>query len=268
MRNASFNQPRRQRPASFGPRAEAQFTVDLTAGPVRGGRRHHDEFGRGSRRRDDFIPGGPDVDPERGGRGGRGRGPGFGPGGSGFGPGGRGRGPGGPRGRGRGRAARGDVRSAILLLLAEQPMHGYQVIQEITERSDGAWRPSPGAVYPAIGLLTDEGLVTTTAEGGRNLASLTDAGREYVESHRAALGTPWDDAAAHAPHRRHELRSGVEALADAVRQVARVGSETQVAAALEVLEKTRREVYLILADAAPTAPDDDTPAAGQSGPTA
>ncbi len=270
MRNASFNQPRRQRPASFGPRAEAQFTVDLTTGPVRRGRRHHDEFGRdhdepgrgrgGRGRGRGFGPGGPELGPD---------GPGFGPG---FGPGGSGRrGPGGPGGRGRGgrgRAARGDVRSAILLLLTEQPMHGYQIIQEITERSSGTWTPSPGAVYPAIGLLTDEGLVTTTADGGRNLASLTDEGRTYVEANAKALGTPWDDVAAHSPHRRHELRAGVEALADAVRQVARVGSEAQTAAALTALENARREIYLILAEAGPAAgaasdgPEGDGPASG------
>ena len=146
-------------------------------------------------------------------------------------------------------------------------MHGYQIIQEIAERSHGAWTPSPGAVYPAIGLLTDEGLVTTTADGGRNLASLTESGRAHVEANRATLGTPWDDAAAHAPHRRHELRSGVEALADAVRQVARVGSGAQATAAITVLEQARREVYLILADAGSTGPDDDVPAADSTTPT-
>jgi len=147
------------------------------------------------------------------------------------------------------------VRAAILLLLTEQPMHGYQIIQEITERSSGTWTPSPGAVYPAIGLLTDEGLVATTADGGRNLASLTDEGRTYVEANAKTLGTPWDDVAAHSPRRRHELRTGVEALADAVRQVARVGSEAQTAAALAALENARREIYLILAEAGPAASD-------------
>ena len=210
---------RRGRP---GPRAQAQFTVDLTAGPAPYGRRHHHDDDRGPR--------------------GFGPGAGFGPG-SGFGP---GFGPGGRRRRG-GRAGRGDVRAAILLLLDEQPMHGYQIIQEITERSQGAWRPSPGAVYPALGLLTDEGLVTTTAEGGRNLASLTEEGRAYVESHRAELGTPWVDAAGHGPRHRGELREAVQALAEATRQVARVGDDKQAAAALEVLTHARREIYLILA---------------------
>src|ERR687889_1353345 len=81
---------------------------------------------------------------------------------------------------GRGRAARGDVRTAVLLLLAEQPMHGYQLMQAIAERSGGRWTPSPGAVYPTISALEDEGLVTVTADAGRKLVTLTDAGREQA----------------------------------------------------------------------------------------
>src|SRR4051812_2530440 len=94
-------------------------------------------------------------------------------------------GPGGRRHRGgRGRAPRGDVRAATLLLLAEQPMHGYQLMQAIAERSGGRWAPSPGAIYPTISQLEDEGLVTVTADAGRKLVTLTDAGREQVESFR------------------------------------------------------------------------------------
>ena len=234
MRNASFDpqSPRSRRPRrpGFGPRAQAQFTVDMTAGPAPWPRSHRGGPGH-------F--GGP---PGFGGPGG------FGPGGPGGRGGARGRGGHGRGGRGR-RAGRGDVRAAILLLLAEQPMHGYQIIQEITERTSGAWTPSPGAVDPAIGLLTDEGLVVTTADGGRNLASLTVEGRAYVEANAAELGNPWESAAGRGPHRRFELRSAVEALIDATRQVGRVGSDDQVAAALAVLENARREIYLILAEA-------------------
>ena len=83
------------------------------------------------------------------------------------GPGGRG-----PGGRGRGRAQRGDIRTAILLLLADQPMHGYQIMQAMSERTGGAWHPSPGAIYPTIAQLEDEGLVTTREEGGRRSVTL------------------------------------------------------------------------------------------------
>lgn len=205
MRDITFDPSGRRRPAPFGPRPGAPFTVDDAVGPVPRGRRHHGD-----------------------GRRGRGRGSG-----------------------GRSRAGRGDVRAAILLLLDEQPMHGYQIIQEIGERTQGAWTPSPGAVYPAIGLLTDEGLVATTADGGRNLASLTEAGRTYVEAHAEALGNPWESAAGRGHQRRHELRRGVEALTGAARQVGRVGTDPQVTAALAALETARREIYLILAGETP-----------------
>ena len=111
-----------------------------------------------------------------------GGGPFGGPGGP-FGEGPRGH-RGGPRGgRGRhGRAGRGDVRSALLLLLADEPMHGYQLMQAVADRTGGAWRLSPGAVYPTIAQLEDEGLVMVSADGGRKLVTLTEAGREHLAS--------------------------------------------------------------------------------------
>ena len=81
------------------------------------------------------------------------------------------------RGGGRGRARRGDVRASILALLKDRPMHGYEMIQEIGERSGGAWKPSPGSVYPTLQLLEDEGLIISASEGGKKLFTLTDPGR-------------------------------------------------------------------------------------------
>src|SRR6185369_7237222 len=78
------------------------------------------------------------------------------------------------------RAKRGDIRSAILKLLAEEPRNGYQIMQALEERSRGTWRPSPGSVYPALSQLEDEGLVRSEESEGRRLYHLTDAGREYV----------------------------------------------------------------------------------------
>jgi DNA-binding PadR family transcriptional regulator len=158
-----------------------------------------------------------------------------------------------PRRRGgRGRAPRGDVRTAILLLLAEQPMHGYQLMQAIADRSGGAWTPSPGAVYPAISLLEDEGMVTVTAESGRKLVALTDAGREHVESRRES----WPDPFAGSPGRSAgaDLRGLLEQLHGAARQVGRTGTEAQIAAAATILGDARRALYLLLADG-PETPD-------------
>uniref|UniRef100_UPI00037BC337 PadR family transcriptional regulator n=1 Tax=Cellulomonas massiliensis TaxID=1465811 RepID=UPI00037BC337 len=152
----------------------------------------------------------------------------------------------GPHGPGR-RAGRGDIRAAVLLLLSEQPMHGYQLIQEIAQRSGGRWRPSPGAIYPALQLLEDEGLVTITAEQGRKLARLTEAGGTYVTQHADELGTPFDDAATRPQHPGRALRDGMEALGAAAAQVARTGTEQQAAAAVAVLERARRDLYLVLA---------------------
>ncbi|MGO1287166.1 MAG: PadR family transcriptional regulator, partial [Cellulosimicrobium funkei] len=161
----------------------------------------------------------------------------------------------------------------VLLLLAEQPMHGYQVIQEIAERSDGQWRPSPGAVYPALNLLQDEGLVELSADGGRRLATLTEAGTAYVAEHADELGDPFADAAGRGGRPRRELRAGVEAVAAAVHQVARTGTDEQTTAAAELLERTRRELYLILAGPAVpgtspgAAPGATTTAAGDRAPS-
>lgn len=239
----------------------AWFRGDGPSGRGRGGARRGGGRGFGGPADD-----GRGYGPEAGGAGPEG-GPGFGPGGRGgpgfgpgFGPGGHGGRRHGGRGRGPGRAGRGDVRAAVLLLLAEEPMHGYQVIQEIAERSEGQWRPSPGAVYPALNLLQDEGLVELSADGGRRLATLTEAGTAYVAEHAAELGDPFADAAGRGGRSRRELRAGVEAVAAAVHQVARTGTDEQAKAAAELLERTRRDLYLILAG--PVSTDAPTPDAG------
>ena len=162
----------------------------------------------------------------------------------------RGHGRGSGRGRGgRGRVPRGDVRTAVLLLLAEQSMHGYQLMQSIAERSGGRWTPSPGAIYPAINLLEDESLVTVTAESGRRLVALTDAGRELVEANRGTWPDPF--AAFDQPRGGPDLRDLLEQLHGAIRQVGRTGADAQIQAAAKILADARREMYLLLADGPP-----------------
>jgi len=151
------------------------------------------------------------------------------------------RGGGGPR-RNR---ARGDVRAAVLLLLEEQPRHGYDLIQEISERSSGSWTPSPGSIYPTLQILEDEGLVAIETVEGRKMASLTPAGVAHVEANRAALGTPWSTTGDRGPDL--AIRKEILALKDAAAQVVRVGSPTQYTAATAVLATARRELYRILA---------------------
>src|SRR3954452_20692552 len=126
--------------------------------------------------------------------GGHRHGPGRGPGGPPFRMPGMG-GPGGPGFGRRRRMGRGDVRAAILVLLSEEPRNGYGLMQEIEQRSQGAWRPSPGSVYPALSQLEDEGLVRVAEEAGRKAYALTDEGRAHVAEHRQELGEPWAQAA-------------------------------------------------------------------------
>lgn len=161
-------------------------------------------------------------------------------------------------GRGRGRAQRGDVRAASLLLLAEGPMHGYQLMQAITARTNGAWRPSPGAIYPAIALLEDEGLVAITPSSGRKLVTLSEAGREYLATNADTVIDPFTAITEQAGGD-HNLRGGVEQVRDAARAVGQSGNEAQIAAAQQILGQAKRALYLILAeDTEPTA--GETPA--------
>lgn len=202
----------------------------MTGGRGRGGRRG---FGaEGFDPRGGFPLGGP------GGFGG----PGFG-------------GPGRGRGRGR-RAGRGDVRQGILALLHEEPMHGYQIIQELAERSGGVWRPSPGSIYPPLSSLEDEGLVRHTKADGKRIFQLTEAGQAAV-AEAADRPAPWDEVANDADSTLVALRDQLGLLAAATMQVAQAGNADQVAKARKILSEARRKVYLLLAE---DDAEDDTPA--------
>ena len=160
-------------------------------------------------------------------------------------------GPGGGHFRtGRGRGRRGDVRAALLVLLAEEPRNGYQLIQEIGERSGGVWRPSPGSVYPALSQLEDEGLVVVDESEGRRTFRLTDAGRSYVEERAAQLGAPWDDVAEPFAHLTG-VRQATAQIHVAIQQVVAVGSDEQIERAEAILDEARRALYRILAEEPP-----------------
>jgi DNA-binding PadR family transcriptional regulator len=150
-------------------------------------------------------------------------------------------------GGGRGRKRRGDVRAALLLLLAEEPRNGYQLMQAIEERSGGRWRPSPGATYPALAQLEDEGLIRATDLEGTRAFELTDAGREHL-AERGEHPAPWDDEDGSAPD---DIRPLIAQVASAAWQVGKVGNEHQVARATEALAETRRALYRILAEDEP-----------------
>ncbi len=163
------------------------------------------------------------------------------------GPHGEGRRHSGGRGRGRGRAQRGDVRAATLVLLADQPMHGYQLMQAISDRTEGAWRPSPGAIYPTIAQLEDEGLVTVTPDAGRKLVTLTEAGREHLAANASTMADPFTAITVQAGGG-NDLRGSVEQVHLAARAVGKTGTDDQIAAAQKILNEARRALYLILAE--------------------
>ena len=149
-------------------------------------------------------------------------------------------------GHGGMRARRGDVRAAVLRLLSEQPMHGYQIIQELSARSDGAWSPSAGSVYPTLQLLADEGLVTAEETAGKKVFSLTEAGIAAV-AETADQPAPWDEAA-QSDSGASGYREAIAKLMAAAFQIGKGGSAEQVAAAVEVLTDARKKLYAILAE--------------------
>jgi DNA-binding PadR family transcriptional regulator len=178
----------------------------------------------------------------------RGGGPGGGPGGM-FGFGGAfpfGNWGGGPR-RGP-RARRGDIRAGILALLAESPRNGYQIMQELEQRSRGMWRPSPGSVYPALQQLEDEGLIQAQEAGTGRVFHLTEQGQKYVAEHRSETEAPWDWATSETDEDVFELFGQIKHIGAALWQIANSGQPAQIAQARKVMSDARRALYAILSE--------------------
>lgn len=150
------------------------------------------------------------------------------------------------------RARRGDVRAAALLLLAEEPRNGYAIMQAIEERTGGAWRPSPGSVYPALAQLQDEGLVGAEERDGGRTFRLTEAGTAHVEERRADLERRWRGVEDAVDEGSLELMNEVRQLHFAVGQLLSVGTPEQIAEARRVLGESRRTVYRMLAGDEPS----------------
>lgn len=196
-----------------------------------GARHHHDGQGGehfGDHRRGGFGP--------RGGAGFGGFGSDFGAQfAAGFGP------------RGPRRAGKGDIRSVILSLLAEEPSNGYGLIKAIAERTNGAWRPSPGSVYPTLQQLVDEELIVSNGEGRKTEFELTDAGRSYVAEHADEFAKAWDATPGRSESAVQFVKS-VGKLMGVVGQFTHSATDEQRKAAIEKIDEARRALYLILAD--------------------
>jgi DNA-binding PadR family transcriptional regulator len=148
-------------------------------------------------------------------------------------------------GRGRHRVRRGDVRSAVLALLDDRPMHGYEMIQELEERTGGRWRPSAGSIYPTLQLLEDEGLVKAEQVDDKRVFSLTDSGKEAVPE-RTEGQRPWEEGDEDSP--RFAVRSELFRTIGAAKQIARGDEDEQMTKAAEILKDARRKLYGILAE--------------------
>ena len=140
----------------------------------------------------------------------------------------------------RGRRRRGDVRTAVLAVLQDQPGHGYEIIQALEERTGGRWRPSPGSIYPTLQQLEDEGLVRAEERDGRRVFTLTDEGRAEAEQ-RLAEGNPWTNDGSN-------FREHIKQLAMAYKQVTMAGTPEQVQRADEIMVDARKQLYRVLAE--------------------
>jgi DNA-binding PadR family transcriptional regulator len=150
-------------------------------------------------------------------------------------------------GRMSGRMGRGDIRTAILVALTEEPMHGYQIIQSIEKSTKGAWKPSPGSIYPTLQLLADEGLVSSEQVGERKVYSLTEAGREAAAEF-AGGPEPWQPRRSWDSGRNVAIPKAGAKLAQAAAQVAHSGTHEQAERAVAVIDEARRKLYAILAE--------------------
>ncbi len=152
------------------------------------------------------------------------------------------------RGRGRGmRARRGDVRAAVLALLAERPMHGYEMIKELEERTQGAWTPSAGSIYPTLQMLEDEGMIRGEESEGKRRFALTEAG-SAEQSEKAGEQTPWDAVRADADPEQIHLGNSLRKLNHAIGQVFHAADEAQQKQVRELLDESRRKIYAILSE--------------------
>jgi DNA-binding PadR family transcriptional regulator len=154
----------------------------------------------------------------------------------------------GPRGgfgpRGGGRMKRGDIRTAVLVVLAEQPGHGYQIIQALEAKTEGAWRPSPGSVYPTLQLLEDSGLATSSEQDGKRIYTITDEGRAEAERKVDEAGRlPWEQGPQDGG-----LRGAMMQLAMATRQINAEGDPARIEQVIGIVNDARKQIYRILAE--------------------
>ncbi len=148
----------------------------------------------------------------------------------------------------RGRTRRGEIRTALLAILAEAPGHGYDLIQRIEEKTGGTWKPSPGSVYPTLQLLEDEGLVVAPDQEGKRTFQLTETGLAENERRQSEVGEQLWSRGSEGRERETGLLEAIKGIALAATQVSRAGNPSQIEAATEILRSARKKLYAILAE--------------------
>jgi DNA-binding PadR family transcriptional regulator len=143
-------------------------------------------------------------------------------------------------------AKRGDMSPIILGVLAEKPMHGYEIIRELEKRSRGFWRPSPGSVYPTLQLLEEQEHVTSRDEGGKKVYTITDSGRE--EAKKAKDKGPWEQQGKPDFEQMMKLRMLIAGSVGTMKHIMRHGTEEQQARAVEVIEEAKSKLEEILGE--------------------
>jgi DNA-binding PadR family transcriptional regulator len=146
-----------------------------------------------------------------------------------------------------GNVRRGDTRNALFAFLLERQGHGYEAMQYVENRTNGRWRPSAGSIYPALQLLEDEGLVRSEEQDGRRVYRLTPAGRKEAKARLAAQGLPWDHMEEE-PQQFADMRQAMTELKSAATEVAKLGGPERMAAAVELVRDTRKNLYRLLTE--------------------
>ncbi|MFT4245433.1 MAG: PadR family transcriptional regulator [Micrococcaceae bacterium] len=152
------------------------------------------------------------------------------------------------------RARRGDISSHILMLLADKPMHGYEIITKLEEQSGGMWRPSPGSVYPTLQLLEEQELVTSEKQGKKKVYSVTEAGEKKIEetkekleklkeTHKDNKGKdkrfPWDDDR----HKKmRKMRKIIKTTMESMFTIAIHGTDEEFDEARDALKKANKKI--------------------------
>ena len=153
------------------------------------------------------------------------------------------------RGRGGRRTRRGDIRVALLAGLSDGPAHGYELIQRLSNRTGGRWKPSPGSVYPTLQLLEDAGFVSSSQQDTKRVYAISDAGKAELQTKMASAdGTPpWMDPESIGSH--DDLRKAVGQLLMATKQIGMSDNQAHVDATVTILNDARRKLYQLLAEA-------------------